>query len=132
MPSEKDQARSVRELNIIAQDNDLKVASVIFPRSDLIATKKPVSSSSDEQATSEQSKTVSISQAKPVKGLNGVLGLEVSVEVSSPDGSRISTDQLLGFLRQVENNRRNMRITSINFSGDGASINTKLTLFIKQ
>jgi hypothetical protein len=127
VPSEKDQARAVRELNTIASDTGLKVISVIFPRSDLVTTKKQTSSAESDTKTN----VPTISQAKTIKGLNGVLGVDVSVEVSSLNGSRISTDQMLNFLRQVENNRRNMRITSINFSGDGTSINTKLTLFVK-
>ena len=126
VPSEKDQARAVRELNIIAADNGLKVTSVIFPKSDLVITKKTTTTGSTTDV-----KTSAVSQAKAVKNLEGVLGIDVSVDISSPTNTRISTDQILNLLRQIENNLRNMRITSINFSGEGDSFNAKLTLFVK-
>lgn len=132
VPSEKDQARAVRELNAIAEANNLNVVSVSFPRSDLLTPAKTTETKTDQSSNDkalDQSK--SISQAKPIKGMNGVYSIELTTEISSKDGQRIPTDQILSLLQNIENNRRNMRIGSINISSNGETINLKLMIFIK-
>lgn len=127
VPSEKDQARAVRELNQIVKDNGLAISTISFPSSDL--NKKATTNSSTSSTTT--STTTSVSQAKPVKGVKGVLGMDVNIEVVSATDDPITTDQILGILRQIENNRRNMRVNSINFNAGAESINLQVTLFIK-
>lgn len=127
IPAEKDQARAVRDITQIATAYDLSLRSVNFPGSDLNSAKKT--------ATNETAAKASVSQAKPVAGLNGVLGMEVSLELTHINVSNsISTNQVLGFLERIENNRRNIRVTSINFGtavDEGKTLKVNALLFIK-
>lgn len=128
-PAEKDQARAVREITQMAAESGLSVKAVRFPGSDLVITKK--STTADQKTATTQS----ISQAKPVPGLNNVLGIAVEVELNNSNpNAAISTDQVLTFLQKLENNRRNMRVTSINFGSavdEGKTLKVDTLLFIK-
>ena len=127
VPSEKDQARAVRELTQIAGENGLTIKAVRFPGSDLVVKKTT--------GTTSTTNTPSVSQAKPVPGLNNVLGVAVEVELNhATPNTPISTDQVLGFLNQLENNRRNIRVTSINFGSavdEGKTLKMDTLIFIK-
>lgn len=132
VPAEKDQAKAVRELNAIAENNNLVVSSITFPRSDLLnKAKTTTTATTSQQSDQKEEPQKAISQAKPIKGLKGVYSIELSAEISSANNDRIPTDKLLSFLENIENNRRNMRITSINISSSGDNINLKLLIFIK-
>lgn len=123
IPKEKDQARAVREIDAIAKQNGMAINTLTFPSSDLNKT--------TPAGGTAATPTTAVSQAKPVKGLNGVLGIDVNVELRSQNESPISTDQLLSMLRAIENNRRNMRVTSINFNAGDQTVDIKLTIFVK-
>ena len=137
LPQEKDQAKAVREITQIASDNGLSVKAIRFPGSDLVITNKPVAAQTQGSTTTPQATPSgpTISQAKPVNGLNNVLGIAVEVELTSArSGAQISTDQVLSFLQQIENNRRNIRVTSINFGSsvdEGKTLKIDTLLFIK-
>lgn len=122
IPKEKDQARAVREIDAIAKQNGMAINTLTFPSSDLNKTTASGGTAAPNTA---------VSQAKPVKGLNGVLGIEVNVELRSQSERPITTDQLLSMLRAIENNRRNMRVTSINFNAGDQTVDIKLTIFVK-
>lgn len=137
LPQEKDQAKAVREITQIASDNGLSVKAIRFPGSDLVITNKPVAAQTQGSTTTPQATPSgpTISQAKPVNGLNNVLGIAVEIELTSArSGAQISTDQVLSFLQQIENNRRNIRVTSINFGSsvdEGKTLKIDTLLFIK-
>lgn len=126
IPKEKDQAVAVREIDAIAKQNGMTINTLSFPSSDLNKKAATPTTSSNTTATS-----TAISQAKPVKGLTGVLGIDINVELRSTNEGAISTDQLLGMLRALENNRRNMRVTSINYNAGDQTVDIKLIIFIK-
>lgn len=129
IPNEKDQAKAVREITQIAADNGLSVKAIRFPGSDLVITNK--STTAEQKTATSQS----VSQAKVVPGLTNVLGIVVEIELNSANANQtISTDQVLGFLQKVENNRRNIRVTSINFGSavdEGKTLKVDTLLFIK-
>lgn len=139
LPQEKDQAKAVREITQIAGANGLSVKSIKFPGSDLVITNKPATTTQPQGSTTTPAPAApagpTISQAKPVSGLSNVLGIAVEIELtSSRAGAQISTDQVLSFLQQVENNRRNIRVTSINFGSsvdEGKTLKIDTILFIK-
>lgn len=124
IPQEKDQARAVREIDLIAKQNGLAINTLSFPSSDL---NKPAPAS----GAAAQPINNAVSQAKPIAGLPGVLGININIELRSSNNSSISTDQLLGMLRDLENNRRNMRVTSINFNAGGETVDMQIIIFIK-
>jgi hypothetical protein len=127
IPKEKDQAVAVREIDAIAKQNGMVINTLSFPSSDL--NKKAATPTTGSTATT--AKTTAVSQAKPIKGLTGVLGIDINVELRSANEGAISTDQLLGMLRALENNRRNMRVTSINYNAGDQTVDIKLIIFIK-
>jgi hypothetical protein len=129
IPTEKDQAKAVREIDAIARLNGLVINTLSFPSSDL--NKKPSATTPAAEGAPAPAAAPTVSQAKPVKGLNGVLGIDINVELRSVNEQPITTDQLLGLLRQIENNRRNMRVTSINFNAGDQTVVIKLIIFIK-
>lgn len=126
VPSEKDQAKAVRELNQIMVENGFKINTIAFQSSQL-NKKTTVVKNPDPAVVAAPS----VSQAKPVKGLQGVMAMDVNVQITSHDESPVTTNQILGMLHQIENNRRNMRVSSINFNAGEESVSIKLKLFIK-
>lgn len=78
----------------------MSVKAIRFPGSDLVITNKPVAAQTQGSTTTPQATPSgpTISQAKPVNGLNNVLGIAVEVELTSArSGAQISTDQVLSF-----------------------------------
>jgi hypothetical protein len=126
LPEDKDQARAVRELYQIAGETSINIESIQFPSSTLgqKIAKTP------EAASSAQ---ISISQAKPVEGMSGVLGIDMEVRLLSSRGSSssISYDNLNLFLQKVEKNRRSMMIKKISVSPDLKEVNLTVTIFVK-
>lgn len=134
VPSEKDQARAVREISRIASEKGLSVRSIRFPSSDLVA-KNTKTTTNANGTTPSPTAGPTVSQAKPVNGLTGVLGMNVELEIANANpANAISTDQMLGFLEEIENNRRNIRVTSVSYGPaieEGKIINMDTILFIK-
>jgi hypothetical protein len=106
VPQEKDQARTVRELVAIANQAGIRIDSITFPPSTL--GQAPAKGS--KQPTGPTGTT----QLTPVEGLSGVYSMPISVEI----GSAVTYDQLLGFLRSLEQNRRTSHVTNISITPD--------------
>jgi hypothetical protein len=140
LPQEKDQARSVREIFILAEQVGIKIKSIQFPSSSLgTITAKPVATASGETpAPTPKAATPVVTQAKAVDGLKGVYSLEAVVTPYS-DGKvyRVSYDQLIEFLKKLESNRRAMQVSSIQLTplgqtqSDSISFTVTLNIFIK-
>jgi len=113
VPQEKDQARAVREIIAFAQDNNITIANISFPASNLgqITPKAstPESSATDNNAPAPAAP--SITQVKPVEGISGVFRLETVIQ--SDDENPISFEQLTGFLERLEQNRRTAHVSNL-------------------
>lgn len=129
VPQDKDQARAVREIVQIAQDAGIKLKSITFPSSNLGTA--VVVTPSGGSTTPSAPVSSPVSQAKPVEGISGVLGLEMSI--APDDTSPVSYKQFLDFLTRLENNRRTAQVTQIKIDPKGNNIMFALTIniFIK-
>jgi Tfp pilus assembly protein PilO len=112
VPQDKDQSETVREIVKIANQSGIaRLASITFPASQLGANAK---GSAD-----------SLSQLTPVKGINGVYLLPITVTVNA--SNPVTYDQFMTFLRRLENNRRTAQISDISIKPD--SKNQRLLSF---
>jgi hypothetical protein len=138
IPSDKDQAEAVLEINQMANESNILIQSINFPASSLGATTSTLSTSSQD-ATSAASKTTAISQARPVSGIAGLYSLELIITpqtgANTPTDKQITYDKMLDFLRRIENNRHTAQITNVTIAPANAqqTINFTLTIniFIK-
>ncbi|HYF96985.1 MAG TPA: hypothetical protein VD947_03015 [Patescibacteria group bacterium] len=113
VPQDKDQAKTVREINAIALESSVKLQQISFSTSNLgqAVPKAPATTESGE-TTPKSTAQPSISQVKPIPGINGVYGLEITV--SSGDANPVSYYRFLQFLEKLESNRRTAHVSNIN------------------
>lgn len=155
LPSEKDQARVVEELNAIADLANVKIDSIGFPSSTLGSQSAPkpaaaaattdTTTSSAQNSTSASTSstaapatkpTASVSQATPVKEIPGVQSIELSIgTITSKDQSikGVRYDEMMRFIRLIERNRRTMQIRSIGIGqteSNGGEPSYNLTLSV--
>lgn len=119
VPQDKDQAKTVREIVQIAQQNDIPIKSVSFQTSNLGDSAIP-------GAATPGVSRAPVSQVKPVEGIPGVYTLEIQV---GSDG-KVSYQSFLKFLDGLEKNRRTAHVTGINLdpSDNGTKLVFNLTL----
>lgn len=135
LPADKDQARTVREIFLLAGQAGITVKSVTFPSSTLGAV---TSAAAAVGTAASAAPTAAITQAKPVEGLKGVYSIE-TVVIPNADGKtyKVSYNQLIDFLQRIETNRRAMQVASIQLtplgqaSTDSISFTLTLNIFIK-
>lgn len=139
LPTDKDQAQAVLDIFQLAASSGISIASISFPASTLGV--KSSGSSAGNAATAPAQSV--ISQAKPVEGIQGLYGIELTINPdtgpSIPAGQRVTYGKLLDFLSRIEHNRRTAQITQVNIQPVGAEnggsqfINFTLTIniFIK-
>lgn len=109
VPQDKDQARTVREINKIAAESGIELASVTFPASNLGQVP-----ARQEQAEGEASTAPSappLSQVKTVEGIPGVYAMEVVI--TSNTSKPITYQKLIEFLERLERNRRTAHVDKI-------------------
>jgi hypothetical protein len=113
VPQDKDQAKTIREINAIAAESGVSLQQINFETSNLgLAAPKP--STNTDEGGSEQAaapKPLNISQVKPVEGISGVYALAITV--SSGDSSPVSYYRFLQFLEKLESNRRTAHVSNI-------------------
>jgi hypothetical protein len=124
VPQDKDQAKTVREINKIAEDSGIELKAIAFQTSNLgqvQATPKPV-----EGETPTAPKAPAISQVKPVQGISGVYSLEITISPARP----VTYRNFLTFLERLEANRRTAHVEKIAISPtpDGRNLTFTLTL----
>lgn len=134
VPQDKDQAKTIREIVIIAQANGVNLQSFTFNTSSLgQIVPKAVVTPGSEGTTTPVAPTVSVpSQAEPVLGLAGVYSVPIIME----SGQRCSYSQLISFLAQLEQKRRTAQVTEITLKPDPNNPNfldfsLKLNIFVK-
>lgn len=122
VPQDKDQAKTIREINNIAAASRIELKDIIFSTSNL----GQAAPKAAEGAPAAAPVAPAITQVKPVDGIKGVFSLEITI---SPTGS-VSYPDFLTFLEGLENNRRTAHVSkiSINPSKDGKSLSFTLTL----
>lgn len=136
LPKEKDQALAVRELYKIGDETNISVESIQFPASNL-GQKAVATTTTPSTATPTTPVAVapSVTQAKAVEGLSGVLGIDVDIVLKPKSGNSISYDNMIKFLQKIEVNRRSMQIKKITVKPDakngGVSLNMTITIFVK-
>lgn len=113
VPQDKDQARTIREINAIAGASGIRLQQINFDTSNLgqAAPKKPAGTEGESAPSTNTSATPSISQVKPVAGISGVYSLEITV--SSGEGNPVSYQKFLQFLEKLESNRRTAHVSQI-------------------
>jgi hypothetical protein len=120
LPKSKDQAQAVSELYKIGDETGITIASITFPSSTL---------------GQKSGNSSSVTQAKTVDGMPGVLGIDIAIELQSASGASISYNNMISFLQKVEVNRRSMQIKQITVNADtingGVTFNMTLTIFVK-
>ncbi len=119
LPKDKDQAIAVAEIGRIADESGISVKQISFPSSNLGDKKAPASTptATDKNSSAKPAiVTPSVTQAKPVEGINGVLGIEVQVQFVSTKSNPISYAQFMNFLEKIEKNRRTMQVSSISIT----------------
>lgn len=112
VPQDKDQARAVREINVLANESGFAIKSVTFPSSNLGTKTTPAKPAEGESASPTPQPSNAISQAKPVTGLKGVYSLEATI---APQGY-VSYYDFLQFLSRLEQNRRTAQVTRISIN----------------
>jgi hypothetical protein len=120
LPKTKDQAQAVSEIYKIGDETGITIASITFPSSTL---------------GQKSGNSNSVTQAKTVDGMPGVLGIDIAIELQPASGASISYDSMISFLQKVEVNRRSMQIKQITANADtvngGVTFNMTLTIFVK-
>lgn len=138
IPQDKDQAKATLEILNIAQATGIKLASISYPASTLgqAPLKAPGTSdsSSSSSAKAPAATTPSITQVKPVDGMQNVYQYDITV-VSDTD-SPVSYSKLTNFLQRLEQNRRTAQVTQLSIQPDSQNRNAlnftlTLTLYIK-
>lgn len=123
LPKSKDQAQAVSELYKIGDETGIVVQNIQFPSSNL------------GQKSSSSGSTKTVTQAKAVDGMPGVMGIDITVQLAPVSGDSISYDNMISFLQKAELNRRSMQIKQItvyaNTEGSGVTFDITLTIFVK-
>lgn len=120
VPQDKDQAKTVREIVQIANNNNIPINSVSFENSTLGTPQNKASGAKPNTPTTD------ISQVKPVEGIQGVFTLPIKIESSK----EVSYPDFLKFLEALEKNRRTAHVDNITVTPDkqGKTLNFNLTL----
>jgi len=126
VPEDKDQAEAVREIVNIAGNNGVTLASISFPASTLgtspagaitpAAGSASSAASSSSAAAGSSSKTGALSQLSPVKAIQGVYTLQISV--ASDATKPVAYNKFISFLADLERNRRTAQVNTISLNPD--------------
>ncbi|HVX47849.1 MAG TPA: hypothetical protein VHA05_00635 [Candidatus Saccharimonadales bacterium] len=122
VPEDKSQAEAVREIVNLSAAHGISLASITFPASSLGSTGAGSTSTSSTTSTSTVSPTVNanalanssaskLSQLQRVPNIPGVYALQITVQSDSKQP--VSYDSFVGFLNELEHNRRTAQISSI-------------------
>ena len=129
VPQDKDQAEAVREIVSIASNNKIVLGSITFPASSLGSSSTGPASGAGANAkpfsSGAASKNSGLSQLQPVKNIPGVYDLQITVQ--GDPKTPVPYSQLLGFLSDLEHNRRTAQVSTITIVPD--KDNTKLITF---
>jgi hypothetical protein len=111
VPQDKDQAQTVREIIKIAGEAGIKPTSISFPASSLGNTAPAGAGAAVTPKPAAGASKQSLSQLTPVKGMNGVYNLQITVLTDT--NAPVPFSRFLDFLTRLENNRRTAQVSSI-------------------
>lgn len=125
VPQDKDQAQTVLELVKLANESGIAITSVQFPASQLGAASK----NSKQKGTNPD-----LTQLTALSSPKGVYSMRIDLETNKD--VPVSYNQLLDFLRRLENNRRTAQVTDISITPDEGdrtivSFTLALTSYVK-
>lgn len=124
VPEDKSQAEAVREIANIAETNGVVLGGISFPPSSLsggIASTGAAAAGS-AGAAAGTSKTSALSQLQRIPSIPGVYQLLITV---TSDSSRlVQYDKFIGFLGDLERNRRTAQVSSITLTPDKVDPNS--------
>lgn len=147
VPQDKDQARTVREINRIAAESGIQLQGITFTASTLgqaaPAPAKPAEDSSggsggsgggtDAAPKPAQPAQPSVTQVTPVEGIQGVYALGITITPAADQP--IPYEQFLSFLEKLENNRRTAHVDNISVNpvegSDGVTFTLTLNAYVK-
>jgi hypothetical protein len=109
VPTDKDQAQTVRELVKIASDNGIKLGNLTFPSSTLGGT--PGATGAAAKAGNSD-----LSQLKPAAGISSVYTLQIVAQ--SDSSSPVTYDKFIEFLADLERNRRTALVSAVTLTPD--------------
>jgi hypothetical protein len=113
VPQDKDQAAAVREIVNIAAVHGIRLASVSFPASTLGQAPAPAAKPSEDGANvAPVAPKAPITQVQPVEGITGVYSLLITVQQDT--SAPTSYDNFIGFLSDLEQNRRTAQVSTVN------------------
>lgn len=122
VPQDKDQAKTIREIDRIAAESRIRLDSFGFEASTLGEKKKTTAktptttdSSSASTATPKTPAAPPVTQVEAVPGINDVYQLPVTTQAT---GYRTTYPALIGFLQGLENNRRTAQVQQISIQPD--------------
>lgn len=109
VPQEKDQARTVLEIVELGRRAGINITGIQFPSSELgqISNRR----SGPATARGGTNTTTNLTQLTPVEGLNGVY--EMSIDIQADQTIPVTYDQLINYLKLLENNRRTAQVSNI-------------------
>lgn len=114
VPQDKDQAKTVREIVSLADQNGIPISGVTFPSSTLGAASSSSSSansSTSSNSTTTPSSTTNLTQVTPVSGMSGVYQMLITVQ---SDTSRpVPYSSFVSFLKDIETNRRTAQVSTM-------------------
>jgi hypothetical protein len=138
LPKDKDQAKAVAEIGRIADESGIEIKQISFPSSTLgekkAAATTTTTNTTNSGSTTPTSSTPSVTQAKPVEGVTGVLGIDTQVQFISTENKKLTYTQLITFLEKIEKNRRTMQVSSISITpknSDQIDAAISLRIFVK-
>ncbi len=108
VPQDKDQAKTIREILNIADENDIPLTAISFPASTLGA---PVVATPSSGTTTPVNTTPPLSQVKPVVGVTGVYKMEITVQSDQTNPRPYAN--LQNFLAKLEQNRRTSQVSQL-------------------
>jgi hypothetical protein len=139
LPSDKDQTQAVSDLIQMANLSGFTLQNITFPSSTLGAAALAAPAATDgSTSTTPAAVPSSLSQVKPVLGINGLYSIAITVTPASgnliPDSQQVTYPKLLDFLHRIENNRRTAQVSQVTIqplSTGYINFNLTLNLFIK-
>ncbi len=129
VPQDKDQAKTVREINAIAKSSGIRLKNIAFVASTLGQAAPKASGSTEGNSSSSTPPPAAppVTQVKPVEGITGVYSLEITV--ANDSSTAVTYDQLIRFLNGLESNRRTAHVQKIALTpGDDGRIVFNITL----
>lgn len=131
VPQDKDQAKTIREINNLAAELGIPLRSIGFSSSNLgqaPAASTPTTGSAPTDPAKAAVKAPDVTQIKPVDGIPGLYYLEITI--SSVDTQPIPYPTFIKFLQKLETNRRTAHVDKLTIkpNKDGTALSFNLTL----